>query len=240
VSLKDKLKSKIEKKIKKTFKILPEYDQKKRLYYYKSIGINFDKVLDIGAYIGSWKEMFQTIYPNADILMIEANTEKEEILKKKGKYLIALLGSEDNKIVDYYKCYDELISSGNGVFKENTKFKFLAEERKTIKLSSLLKNNNISYDLIKIDTQGSELEIIKGGLDIVTNSKFLLLELSIAQYNFNAPNYLEVLSYLGKIGFKLVDIFDLHYRSGSLIQIDGFFINTNFKKLDELVSSKFI
>ena len=239
MSLKDKIKNKIEKKFKKIFKILPEYDQKKRLCYYKSIGINFDRVLDIGAYIGSWKEMFQTIYPNADILMIEANREKEEILKKKGKYLIALLGSEDEKIVDYYKCYDESISSGNGIFKENTKFKFLAEKRKTIKLSSLL-NNNTGYDLIKIDTQGSELEIIKGGLDIVANSKFLLLELSIVKYNFNSPNYLEVLSYLCEIGFKLVDIFDLHYRNKSLIQIDGFFINTNFKKLDELVSSKFI
>ena len=99
MSLKDKIKNKIEKKIKKIFKILPEYDQKKRLCYYKSIGINFDRVLDIGAYIGSWKEMFQTIYPNADILMIEGNREKEEILKKKGKYLIALLGSENEKIV---------------------------------------------------------------------------------------------------------------------------------------------
>ena len=59
MSLKDKIKNKIEKKIKKIFKILPEYDQKKRLCYYKSIGINFDRVLDIGAYIGSWKEMFQ-------------------------------------------------------------------------------------------------------------------------------------------------------------------------------------
>ena len=161
MSLKTLIKKKIEKKIKKYFKILPQYNQEVRFSYYKTLGINFKKVLDIGAYIGTWKDMFQKIFPEADILMIEANQKKEEILKLKGNYLIALLGSEDEKIVDYYKCENEDISSGNGIFKENTNFKFNSEQRKTIKLSTLLKNEG-DFDLIKIDTQGSELNIMRG------------------------------------------------------------------------------
>jgi hypothetical protein len=39
----------------------------------------------------------------------------------------------------------------------------------------------------------------------------------------------EVLAYLKKINFDLADVFDLLYSStGSLIQIDGFFVNRDF------------
>lgn len=234
MNFKTLIKKKIEKKIRKFFKIIPEYSQQVRFNYYKSLGINFKKVLDIGAYLGTWKDMFQKIFPEAEILMIEANQEKEEILKKKGKYFIALLGAEDEKIVDYYKCENEDISSGNGIFIENTNYKFRPEKKKTIKLSTLLKNQS-GFDLIKIDTQGSELDILKGSIEIVEKTKFLLLELSIVEYNFKAPRYLQVIKYLEENNFKLIDIFDLHYRNGSLIQIDGFFKNNRFKEFSDSI-----
>jgi len=81
--LKDLIKKKIQKKLSKYFKIVPEYKQEVRFFYYKSLGIKFNKVLDIGAYLGTWKDMFEKIFPESKILMIEANREKEEILKKK-------------------------------------------------------------------------------------------------------------------------------------------------------------
>ena len=64
------------------------------------------------------------------------------------------------------------------------------------------------FDLIKIDTQGSELNILKGSIEIVEKTKFLLLELSVVEYNFNAPTYLQVIKYLEENNFKLIDIFD--------------------------------
>jgi hypothetical protein len=80
-----------------------------------------------------------------------------------------------------------------------------------------------------MDVQGSELDIIKGGLDIIKKTRFLLLELQILEYNKNAPMLTEVLAYLKKINFDLADVFDLLYSStGSLIQIDGFFVNRDF------------
>lgn len=237
MNFKNLIKKKIEKKIKKILKIVPDCDQQLRFNYYKTLGVNFKKVLDIGAYLGTWRDMFQKIFPDAEILMIEANKEKEEVLKKKGKYFIALLGSEDEKIVDYYRCENESISSGNGIFKENTNYKFEPEKKKTIKLSSLLKDQS-GFDLIKIDTQGSELNILKGSIEIVEKTKFLLLELSVVEYNFNAPTYLQVIKYLEENNFKLIDIFDLHYRNGSLIQIDGFFKNNRFKEFSNLIESQ--
>ena len=230
-----KIKFKINKKLKKKYsKNFLDYGQEKRFVYYKKLGLDFRKVLDIGAYDGGWTTMFKRIFPESDVLMIEANQEKEQALKSKGNYIIALLGSEDNKQVNYYKCKNSQIATGNSIYEENTFHEFKIEKRKTQKLSSI-SNIQGSYDLIKIDVQGSELEIIKGGLDLIKNTKFLLLEVSLANYNKGAPKIAEVLNFLDNINFELIDVFDLNYNSDCLIQFDGFFKNKsfNFKIINE-------
>jgi FkbM family methyltransferase len=199
----------------------------KRLRFYKNKGIDFNNVLDIGACNGSWSLLLKSIFPEANILMVEANNDKEHILKKIGNYKIALLSSQADKEVNYYKSVSG-DASGNSIYLENTNYKFIPERRITTTLK-LIVPKDADYDLIKMDVQGSELDIIKGGLDIIKKSKFLLLELQIFEYNKDAPMLSDVLTFLKKINFDLVDVFDLLYSStGSLIQIDGFFVNRDF------------
>ena len=131
----------------------------KRLIFYKNQGINLKRILDIGACNGLWSKMFKDAFPESDILMIEANSDKEEILRKIGKYKIALLGSEQGKEVNYYKSFNN--DSGNSIYLENTKYLFKPEKRRITTLKSLLDKDY--FDLIKMDVQGSELDIIKGG-----------------------------------------------------------------------------
>jgi FkbM family methyltransferase len=202
-------------------------NQRKRLQYYKNIDINFKKVLDIGAYEGEWTKMFKSFYPYADILMIEANTEKEEILKSIGEYKIVVLGKEDNKEIDYYKCLNG-VPTGNGIYQENTQFKFEPEKRICTTLPTLLESNE-GYDLIKMDVQGAEKDIIEGALPIIKNTKFLLIETQTVEYNKNAPRFSEMIHYLNEIGFEVVDIFDLKYDRDCLIQMDVLLINRNIE-----------
>ena len=200
-------------------------NHRKRLQYYKDQGSIFNKVLDIGAYEGEFYLMFKEFFPKADILMIEANEEKESKLKSIGPYKIALLGSENNKEVDYYKCKDG-VPTGNGIYRENTQFKFEPEKKKSITLPTLLGSDN-GYDLIKMDVQGSELDIIKGALPIIKKTDSLLLELQTLEYNKGAPMASDVISYLQNIGFDMVDILNLMYSQNHLIQVDVLFINRN-------------
>jgi FkbM family methyltransferase len=101
--------------------------------------------------------------------MVEANNDKEHILKKIGNYKIALLSSEADKEVNYYKSVSG-DASGNSIYLENTNYKFIPERRITTTLK-LIVPKDADYDLIKMDVQGSELDIIKGGLDIIKKSK---------------------------------------------------------------------
>jgi FkbM family methyltransferase len=200
----------------------------KRFNHYKNLNVKFKNVLDIGAYEGHWSRLFTSIYPDANVLMIEANKEKEKTLKEIGNYRIALLGEKDNETVDYYKCLDG-VPTGNGIYQENTEFKFTPEKRRTITLPTLLGSEK-GFDLIKMDVQGSELNIIKGALPIIKKTKYLLLELQTFQYNKGAPQIEEVVSYLHGLNFGFVDLFDLMYSNNHLIQVDGLFIN---KGIDE-------
>jgi len=199
----------------------------KRFNHYKNLNVKFKNVLDIGAYEGHWAKLFTSIYPDANVLMIEANKEKEKTLKEIGNYRIALLGEKDNETVDYYKCLDG-VPTGNGIYQENTEFKFTPEKRRTITLPTLLGSEK-GFDLIKMDVQGSELNIIKGALPIIKKTKYLLLELQTFQYNKGAPQIEEVVSYLHRLNFGFVDLFDLMYSNNHLIQVDGLFINRNIK-----------
>jgi hypothetical protein len=55
----------------------------------------------------------------------------------------------------------------------------------------------------------------------------LLLELQTADYNLNAPFSSEVISYLKQINFELMDIFELIYKDGYLVQVDFLFRQKN-------------
>jgi len=187
----------------------------------KNRGVNFTKVLDIGAYEGQWTYNFKKLFPDADVLMIEANEDKQVYLRGIGPYKIALL-SDSEKEVDYFKSQTS-ISTGNSIYRENTDIPFTSEKRKTQTLQNIVGNE--TYDLIKMDVQGSELDIMKGSEDVIKKSKYLLLEMQAFEYNKNAPNASEVIAYLHSLNFHLLDLMDTAYIQDYLINIDALFIN---------------
>jgi hypothetical protein len=83
------------------------------------------------------------------------------------------------------------------------------------------------FDLVKIDTQGAELDILNGGSKTIKHSKYLLLEVSTMQYNIGAPLMDQVVSKLKEYEFVIEDILDYHKLSnGSIFQLDILFKNS--------------
>lgn len=156
--------------------------------------------------------------------MVDANTDKEPLLRALGDCRIAVLGECDGKEVDYFKCVDGDAGSGNGIYRENTAFTFTPEKRKCVTLTTLLGSEE-GFDLIKMDVQGAELDVIRGGIAIVRKSRFLLLELQTHDYNLGAPHFEEVVAFLHGEGFAVIDIVDLMYSGDKLIQVDVLFKN---------------
>ena len=80
------------------------------------------------------------------------------------------------------------------------------------------------FDLIKMDVQGSELDIIKGAVPIIKKTTHLILETQTLNYNDKAPKLTEIVCYLNTLDFSLIDIIDLHYSLNNILfQIDVLF-----------------
>ena len=86
---------------------------------------------------------------------------------------------------------------------------------------------NQRVDFIKMDVQGAELDIIKGGLKTIQNAAVLQLELAMLEYNEGSPKASEIISYLYNLGFNLFDIGSFYFWDEKLNQSDMFFVNRN-------------
>ena len=76
--------------------------------------------------------------------------------------------------------------------------------QKAVTLDKLVSKNNIPLpDFIKIDTQGSELDILRGGEKTISNCSLIYLECPIIEYNMGSPNLSEYIEYLNLIDIIL-------------------------------------
>jgi FkbM family methyltransferase len=187
------------------------------------------RILDIGANIGQFYKLARQTYPDAYIFSIEASPECEAYLKELTQdYYIGLL-AKDNTEYDFFSRKGDSTCTGNSIYKELTQFysddQLDVLKQKGIRLDDLFESDS-EFDLIKIDTQGSELDIITGGMNLCKKAKGILLEVSLTQYNEGAPLHQEVISFMENIGFKAEIILD-EARNHGAYQQDILFLNTN-------------
>lgn len=197
------------------------------------------RFLDVGAHIGNYSKMIKKIWSDVDIFMIEANPYNENHLKNVGyPYLISLLTDKKDQVYDFFVNKNDKISTGCSIYKEKTDY-FSDENLEIIKLNSNTLDNlfeNQQFDLIKLDTQGSEIDILKGGLNLISKCQYIIIETSIINYNVNAPLINEVLNFIYSVNYSMIDIIETHYLDNKLTQIDILFKNN--KKYDNNSSSR--
>jgi FkbM family methyltransferase len=79
--------------------------------------------------------------------------------------------------------------------------------------------------ILKIDVQGYELEVLKGGDQSLKRTNLIVLELNNHNGYVGAPKYYEVDNYLRNCAFTLYDIFPSTKDKGNLKEWDAIYIN---------------
>ena len=181
---------------------------------------------DIGSAVFHWTRHSKRIWPDCKIICFDANPDLEFLYKQHDQeYFLGLLSDSDDVNNKYY--YNRMMFGGNSMYIENgdyfTEDTFLLLQ--TYKLDTLVEKNNYPYpDLIKMDTQGSELNIIKGATKVLEHCKYLILELQDIDYNKNSPKSNDVIEYLKTIGYICI----APKFSNNNADYDSCFINTKF------------
>ena len=205
-----------------------------RLNEVKELGINPTSILDIGAHSGQFYRWAKPVWPNSVIWMIEANHLHEGVLKNltdynNDEYLIAALGDKEREVT-FYTRSDKPHTEGNSYYEELNYWDIQQlVQKSTVKLQKLddIFTDDTTFELIKLDTQGSELDILKGGVNLCKRASVIILEVSYIEYNKGAPTSEEVISFMNDFGFKEKMSIGEHYIDDEIVQKDIVFLNKN-------------
>jgi FkbM family methyltransferase len=193
-------------------------------------GLTIGTVYDIGACKGKWSSGMKTgTLTSSDFFLFEANPNYDSILKNTGfRYFNTVLSNPGRDTVDFYNGTD----TGDSYYKETTKW---YDSKCSIKLPCTTLDNIVQTyklpkpDFIKIDTQGSELDILSGAVDTISDVKLIYTECPIIQYNTGSPGIQEYLNFFKKLNFIPVNIFEIHRLEDVLVQIDIMFVRADIK-----------
>ena len=183
------------------------------------IGFNPQTILDIGAFRGDWTRFTQSAFPRALYTMIEANDHPQ--LTSVNATLIREVVSSCVGPVKWWS----IGGTGDSILRERTcHYETVTPvTRMATTLDTLFPQQ--SFDFIKIDCQGAELEIMKGGPSLLSRATVVLLECPFAgQYNEGCPSFLEYILYMDSIGFVPFDISEIHLIHTMMGQIDILFV----------------
>ena len=182
-------------------------------------------IFDIGAFRGEWSTLLnKTSLKNKNFYLFEANEENREFLERSGfKFFFNVLSDRRKEVKFFSKA-----STGDSYLVEQTSFYTQDIKpilKNTVSLDEVVLKENLPYpDLMKIDTQGSELDILKGGKKTLSRCKLIYMECPIIEYNAGSPKLDDYISFLDSIDFVPYDICEVHHIDNILVQADIIFI----------------
>lgn len=181
----------------------------------KTIGVNPNAIIDVGAAAGNWTKLAQKFWPNAKFHLIEP-------LQEQNKYLIPLKEKfPDSVFIHQGVAGDQLgkieftVSAdldGSGVY---AKGEGEVREINVITIDSIFSEKKIR-NLIKLDTHGYEIPILEGAKQILETTDALIIEVYGFYVSPTGPLFHELSDYLLKKGFRLFDIVDVMRRKHDL------------------------
>lgn len=197
----------------------------------QSQGLEITTVYDIGAWNGSWSKQFkESACPGADFILFEANPAYRKDLAATGFLHMCgmALSNPGRESVEFYNG----TNTGDSYYKETTAF---YDNQGTVSLPcTTLDAVKAEYDLptpqfMKLDTQGSELDILAGSVGFLRDVDVVYTKCPIVRYNSGAPTIDEYLSFFAEHRFIPIDVFKVHRFEETLLQIDIMFMREETK-----------
>jgi FkbM family methyltransferase len=240
-------------KISSLFRSASNYIENPELFYLRTRGVTASHylkygqpwirelnpltVLDVGANIGQSAIAFNALFPDAEIYSFEPIPHCYDTMVSRTKSfprihplnlgLGDISGETDFEMNDFSGSSSFLSLSGihKEVFSyaQNTKNIKVKVEKLDIAALSL----KIQFPIIiKIDVQGFEDKVIKGGENVVSQSSLIIVETSFEHLYEQQPLFQDVYNILGQMGFQYKGSLENMYEpiTGRILQSDSLFV----------------
>jgi FkbM family methyltransferase len=197
-------------------------------------GLTPQTVIDVGVATGT-PDLYQA-FPSAFHLLIEPLVENLPYLEHWKQqlaiceYRVAAAARQAGQMT--INVHPDLVGSSLYKETEGPAVDGIEREIATLTLNGLVEELNLSGPyLIKIDTQGSELDVLEGAARLLPETEFIVLEVSFFNFFQDAPMAYDYIHFMKERGFVIYDIFDLSYRllDGALSQVNMAFVRADSK-----------
>lgn len=214
------------------YKIVDKDKYYNQWHILKDDALSVKTVIDIGVGYGTY-DLYENanfdylvlieplgIYENEiNNILSEINCEWQQVAVSKSK-------GTDNMI--YYEEFPEKTSTQKRIddFERKGDKKKISVETNT--LNNIVEGISISEPIgIKIDAEGSELNILKGSKSVLKYTKYVIAEVPIVQRFKEGYNMKEITEFMNKNGFYIKDIVDID--TGNIVKFADFlFFNSKY------------
>jgi len=190
----------------------------------KKFGFKIDTIFDVGANTGQTAIKFAEEFPNSKIYSFEpVKSTYSKLIRnvrnneKTTCYNIAFGERNENKEIKLHVTTNSQLNSLNY---SNYGDSGVKEIIKVKKLDDFVESNGIkSIDLLKIDTEGYELNVLKGAYSFITNRriKSILCEVALSSKNSRNTQLNDVFQFLDKLDYSFVGLYETNvafYKEG--------------------------
>ena len=219
----------------------PSIDKRRRMNLMKSS--NIDLVFDVGANIGQFGQELRRLGYKGRIESFEPIKSVFDSLYNNslkdsnwGVHHFGLGDVSGSSIINISRNFvsSSILSINDDHLKGERNSEVVDSEQITVNTledvyDDLVKSHRNIY--LKIDTQGFEMKVLKGGKSRLKQIRLIQLEISLTSLYDGESTMFEVLSFMNSLGFVLVSIengFE-DYGRHRLLQIDALFLNENLK-----------
>lgn len=193
----------------------------------KSLGFDVRTVIDVGIAFGT--PPIYEAFPRARYFLVEPVAECRPVLEKlkqrlNAEYFLVAAGAENKEVT--LNVHDDI--SGSSLFPQVEGKALDGEARPTPmrRLDSLLPESLEHPVFLKLDTQGAELEVLKGLGSRIGEIDLLIVETTMMAVRHGIPQFADVVRFCDDAGFVVYDVLEGHMRAldGALAQIDLAFV----------------
>jgi len=195
------------------------------------IGVEINTVIDVGAAHGEWSRECATVLPAARYVLFEPLSEYEPDLKSA---VAGLARAECHNVglgavagERQINVHPDLVGSSFYLEHEDSDVNGIPRTVRVDTLDEVCERRTLAPPyLLKVDVQGAELDVLRGGTRMLAGCELIILETSFFDFYDNQTTVAEVIGFMRHSGFVLYDIFGMSYRplDDALAQADLCFV----------------
>jgi FkbM family methyltransferase len=185
-------------------------------------------IFDVGANVGQSIELFRSIFPRCHVYAFEPTASCVEVLRNKAFgdcveiFPMALGDKEEPRMFHEYEesVFNSVLSLD---LSDENRFSYVKSVGSSVCLTRtvdlMIKQLGCErVDLLKIDTQGFDMHVLKGAADALQRGtvKVVMVELNFVAMYEGQDSYVSIFSLLSSHQFRLVDFYEKWRQGGPL------------------------